>query len=88
MRNSFSSENSISFCEDNYESKEKLFSDVAKISEILTRNGYQMSFRYEDAGVYTLEFNYDDIEYGTPRIYWLDSEQVDCLFSEQFIEED
>lgn len=88
MRKTTSADKQISFSLDKYESKDEMYEDIAKAMDILTRNDYQCAFRYEDCGVYILEFDYDNAEFGTPMIYWLDSDQEDCLYTSSYIGED
>ena len=89
MKQFLDSENHISFDINEYDgSYSRLFEDVAKICEILTRNGYEISFRYDDCGIYVLDFNYEDEAFGTPKVYWLDPDQVECLFTEHYIDEE
>lgn len=86
MRSELTASNSIAFCVDDYHSKEEMFKAVATVMDILTQNKrYQCAFRYDDAGVYVLEFDYDDPEMGTPMCYWLDATQSDCLYTSRYI---
>ena len=88
MRQELSARNEISFCLDDYSNLETMFNDIGKTLDILTKNKYQCSFRYDDVGVYILEFDYDDPEFGSPMIYWLNNEQLECLYSPRYIDEE
>lgn len=89
MRQSTWADNSIAFNLEDYDNdKAKLFSDVGRMLEILTTNGYQCAFRYDDAGIYLLDYDSDNPEMGTPMIYWLDEEQLECLFTSRYIDDD
>ena len=83
MRTNIFQDKYVSFNVDNYKdsynSEEAMFSDIATMLKILTKNKYQCAFEYEDAGVYRLEFDHDNPEYGSPMIYWLDEQQLDML---------
>lgn len=88
MRQELDAGNMITFCIDDYPSREDMFYAVGKTLDVLTHNGYECSFKYDDVGVYILEFNYDDPEFGSPMIYWLDDEQLECLYSPRYIDEE
>lgn len=78
MRKSIFAEKYITFdLYEKYESEADLFNDVMKVMQILIRNGYECAFRYDDCGIYVLEFG-SRIE-GT-QVYWLDEEQKEFLF--------
>ena len=81
MRQSISASNQISFDLNNYDSKEEMFSDISSLLDILTKNNYECSFNYEDCGIYILQFDFDNEEYGCSRVYWLNPEQEECLYS-------
>ena len=80
MRKETGQEKYIAFDSSLYDSQEDMFNDISSLLKVLTKNGYQCAFRYEDCGIYVLEFDSDNPEHGTPMIYWLDSEQADCLY--------
>ena len=70
-----------------YKTRDEFFKDVSKLLDILTKVGYECVFRYDDADVYVLEYDFDDPAMGTPMIHWLDEEQVDCLYTSNYIGE-
>lgn len=88
MRKELTAGNEISFCLYDYLNREEMFNDIGQTLDILTKNGYQCSFRYDDSDVYILEFNHDEPEYGCPMIYWLDEEQLSCLYSPSYLDEE
>lgn len=88
MRESTRSEHNIEFSLEFYESKDEMFIDISKVMDILTKNEYQCAFKYEDCGVYVLEFGYNNEKFGSPMIHWLDSEQEECLYTSSYIGED
>lgn len=71
----------IVFDQETYKSKNDMFSDIGLMLNILTKNGYECAFRYEDAGIYVLEFDSDDPAMGSPMIHWLDEDQLEALYS-------
>lgn len=86
MRKDTSAENSMSFDIENYEDEAELFQDVAKVMQVLVTNDYECAFRYEDTGIYVLEYAPDNPELGCPMIYWLDQDQLDCLYTSNYID--
>lgn len=86
MRKEITAEHSIAFDISNYDNDEsKLFADIGKILQILVLNDYQCAVRYDDCGIYIIEYNYDNPEIGTPMIYWLNEEQKECLYTSDWI---
>lgn len=88
MRSNTFQEKYITLKIDDYDSKDDMFKDVSSLLNILTKNGYQCAFRYEDVGVYVLEFDHDNPDFGSPMIHWLDDEQLECLFTEKHIDDE
>lgn len=86
MRTDIFADNYISLDSNKYDSMEEFFEDISTLMRILTKNEYQCAFKYDDAGIYILEFDNDNPTYGSPNIYWLDEEQLDCLYSSKYIE--
>lgn len=77
MRKNIFAEKYIIFdLSDKYESEADLFDDVVKVMKILIHNGYEWALRYEDCGLYILEF--DSRTDGT-QICWLDEQQKEFL---------
>lgn len=50
----------ITFDISNYEDHCDMFADVAAMFRIMVANGYVCSFRYDDCGIYVLEYDYND----------------------------
>lgn len=88
MRSNIRSDNAIAFDRNKYKSAEDFQKDVGVMMDTLTKQGYMCSFRYEDVGIFMLEFDHDNPEFGSPMIYWLDCEQADCLFTSNYIGEE
>ena len=88
MRREVHCDNAIVFDSKRYKTEEEFLMDVARTLKTLTKQNYMCAFRYEDVGIYVLGFDYDNPEYGSPRIYWLDDEQLECLYTSNHIEED
>lgn len=88
MRTTVNSDNAIVFDSTGFKTREDFQLEIGKTLDILTKQNYMCSFRYEDVGIYVLEFDHADPKFGGPMIYWLDSDQVDCLYTSSFISED
>lgn len=88
MRTNLDADNVIAFDKNNYKNEEDFQKDVGLLMDKLTKLGYMCSFRHEDVGIYILGFDHDNPDFGSPRVYWLDSDQVDCLYSTDHINED
>ena len=52
----------ISFDSEKYENEELMWADIVNVSRILIRQNYEVLIRYEDCGVYILEYAYDPNE--------------------------
>ena len=50
------SENYIVICRDNYKTEEEFKLAIANQLLILTDNGYEVYFRYEDFGIFIIEY--------------------------------
>lgn len=72
----------VSFNRERYENLEDMYKDVAKLTEILVRNEYQVRFYYEDVGIYILEYADDPTSaarYGTENWLLCEPEEIDMV---------
>lgn len=70
--------NSIAMRVSDYETKEDFWKAVIDFVRLLTEAKYEVAFRYEDCGVYVLEFDNDRSEgYGNSIVRWLDAEEYE-----------
>ena len=72
----------VSFDRERYENLEDMYKDVAKLTEILVRNEYQVRFYYEDVGIYILEYADDPASYaryGTENWLLCEPEEIDMV---------
>ena len=46
----------IAFDKDKYPSVEEMFDDISVMTQILIKNEYEVLLRYEDCGIYVLEY--------------------------------
>lgn len=51
--------NTITFSKDVYQSEEEFWKSISQWLKLITEQGYYALFRYEDCGVYVIEFDYD-----------------------------
>lgn len=70
---------SIEFCRDNYKDDYLMKQDIGKVLEILMKNGYNCSIKYEDLGIYSIGFDYSEEEIADNSLYWLDAEEADLI---------
>ena len=69
----------IAFDSKEAKTQTEMWADIAKMLEILIRNKYICVVRYEDCGIYLLEYGNDDESYGTPYPYWMTPEQYETV---------
>ena len=75
----------IEICKGKYKSDTEFWTHVASLLDVLTKQDYNVLFRYEDVGVYVLEFAYDPrkAEFGSDRFMKVSAEEEERLFSER-----
>ena len=61
----------IAFDAKEYEDINDMWYDVKDVIAALVKNNYEILIRYEDAGIYILEFEKNDTSYGSPMAFWL-----------------
>ena len=54
--------NSIAFDSRKYETQDEFWADVTMIMKTLVNQEYTVSIRYEDCGIYIVEYDYTDQE--------------------------
>ena len=64
----------------NYENESMMMIEVGMIMSTLRRNGYQCLFRYDDCGIYVLEFLDEDYSLGANRFVVLTAEEEEELY--------
>lgn len=62
-----------------FDSKEEFSKHLGIILTNLTDDGYIATVRYEDAGIYVIEYNHQDRSFGTPYPYWLSPEEEETV---------
>lgn len=70
--------NTITFDIKGYgDNTEKFWNAVRNTLRILVDNGYDCSFRYEDCGIYVIQFDYSDPEISSHFLQWLSPEEFE-----------
>ena len=78
--------NEITFCLEDYAGNEtEMFAEIARVLEILTKNGYVCTFACDEPGlqIYVIEFEYADDELAEVKPYWLTPEQYERAVEEK-----
>ena len=73
--------NQMVFIEDNYSNKQELMADIIKTVESLMKNKYMCLVRFEDAGIYVVDYCYDPLhtDFGSDRFVYMTAEEHDDL---------
>lgn len=80
--------NRITFSVERYKSEDEMFQDVAKMLQILTKNDEICTFEYEDVGVYILQHNYQNQDFGDLYPYWMTPDDYeDYIFQKEYKED-
>lgn len=72
-------EQSIVLSKKNYKTEDEFWSAVAKTMNVLTENGYILTFRGEDFGNYVIDFSSGDRYLGENYPFWLTPEELDVI---------
>ena len=70
---------SIEFCRDNYKDDCLMWQDIGKALEILIKNEYNCSVKYDGLGIYSIEFDYLEPDIADNFLYWLSAEEADLI---------
>ena len=68
---------------DNFSSDEEFATPVGQILFNFAKDGYIATFRYEDMGIYIIEYNHADKSLGSPYPYWLTPEEEERIYYEE-----
>ena len=68
---------------DNFSSDEEFANHVGQILFNFAKDGYIATFRYEDMGIYIIEYNHADQSLGSPYPYWLTPEEEERIYYEE-----
>lgn len=75
------------FDRNQYSSDTDFWDDVSTMIQILIRNEYVVSFRYEDCSFYRLEYEYDDEEIAEFKTNWLEMEEYEKFLDWKYSQE-
>lgn len=80
--------NSMSFDIDNYKNAEDMWKDIGKFLQILIHNDNIAVVRYDDCGIYVVEYEHDENHeaYGYIQPVWVDPDKV--IYAEEVDEEE
>ena len=68
---------------DNFSSDEEFANHVGQILFNFAKDGYIATFRYEDMGIYIIEYNHADQSLDSPYPYWLTPEEEERIYYEE-----
>lgn len=67
--------NSIAFNKTSYDNDYDFWKAIADQLRLLVENNYEIAFRYDDCGIYILEFDHDRrLGFGNPTLRWSDED--------------
>lgn len=74
--------NNIAICKNDCSSKEEFENAIKKAVTCLLDNNYIMTVRYDEKGlgIVSIDFEYDNLEYGCCYPYWLSPEEYDEVY--------
>lgn len=76
--------NQITFELKNYESEQMMMLEVGSVMSALVRNDYECLFRYEDCGIYILEFLDGDKSLGADRFIVVSADEEEMIINSRF----
>lgn len=73
--------NTITFDIARYANEEEFWADISKTIQILTTNSYDIQFRYEDCGIYVLNYDYVSTDLAHDKLIWLSMDEYEDFIS-------
>lgn len=67
-----------------YDSDSDLWENIKIFCRSLIRDGYDVLVRYEDAGVYVVEFDHSDPDLANSLLMWVSPEEADVILDNRF----
>ena len=73
--------NQLVVCKDDYNTKEEFENAIKDAVMVLLNNNYIMTVKYDEKemGVVVIEYDYADLEFGTPYTRWLYPEEEETV---------
>lgn len=68
--------NTLVLCEEDYSSKEEWQQEIGKAAMLLSHAGYIMVAHLEETGIFRIDYEYVDKEYGCVYPYWLSPDEA------------
>lgn len=73
--------NELVFCISNYkyddDPEKKMWEDITGALKILTKNRQVCTFEGDETGIYVIQYESDNLEFGTPIPIWMHEEDYD-----------
>ena len=77
-------EHRIVLCKDKCQKDSEFWQDVSKISDVLTKHGYDVLFKYDDVGVYYIQYNYNSYnDFGENRFMSVTEQEQQKILQER-----
>ena len=70
----------VAFDLNNYENEMEMMVDIVNVMTALVHNGYEVLFRYEDCGIYVVEFLPSDYSLGENRFMVVTPEEEEEIY--------
>ncbi len=68
--------------------KAKMWADICSVLKVLVDQGYIATVRYDDVEIYVVEYDYNDLEMGTPYPYWVTPDEYEDFLCSKHEDED
>ncbi len=81
--------NQISFDIEKYGGdKDQMWAAISSVLKVLVDQEYVATVRYDDVGIYVIEFDYDDEAMGTPYPYWITPDEYEDFLCSKHEDDD
>ena len=71
--------NTLVICEDKYASKEEWQQEIGKAVMMLANAGYIMVAELEEVGIFRIDYEHSNQEWGCPYPYWLSPDEIESV---------
>lgn len=71
--------NTLVLCEDDYASTEEWQNEILKATMLLSNANYIMVSHLEEVGIFRIDYEYADQEYGCNYPYWLSPNEYESV---------
>lgn len=80
----------IVLVKNDYQEDSDFWEDISKLTDVLTKHGYDVLFKYDDVGVYTIDYAYNpekNAEFGAERFMEITQQQQEKILAERECQE-